>query len=49
MTSADLAMISSNKRAMYDVYSLGIILQEIIYREGPFYREDGMYEAEGGW
>ena len=30
-----------------DVYSVGIIFNEIITREGVFHRSDSLYEAEG--
>ncbi|KAK2152910.1 hypothetical protein LSH36_315g05028 [Paralvinella palmiformis] len=29
-----------------DIYALGIILQEIIYREGTFFRDDSYYESK---
>ena len=44
-----LSVDSSDRRgnAKGDVYSLGIVIQETVAREGPFYTGELSYSAEG--
>ena len=45
LLSADMQALPGN--ASGDIYAFGIILQEIICREGPFYINDDHPDVEG--